>query len=118
MNLKFWEKNLMKKDNITIGNNLSHDEMIGLTDFCLICLSPGYNMTNIQDEKHFYIHDDCFAWVDRNGEVRLRFKDANDVYIKNKDSINVVISLREKYKKFIEKRNKELKLQSDMGERI
>ena len=119
MNIKFWKKqSSMKKNKIKIGNNLSPDKMVGLTDFCLICLSPGYNMSNIQDDNHFYIHNDCFGYVNRYGELILRFKDANEVYEKNKDNIDTVISLRKKYKMYIEKRNKELKLSTNMEERI
>jgi len=119
MNFKFWSKeDSMKKDNILIGCNLSHDKLSGLTDFCLICLSPGYNMFNTQNNNHFYIHNDCFGYNNNNGKLITKFKDANDVYIKNKNNISMIISLRKKYRIYIEKRNKELKLSSDMEERI
>jgi len=119
MNIKFWKRqSSMEKDNIKIGNNLSHDKMAGLTDFCLICLLPGYNMFNIQDDNHFYIHGNCFGYVNSYGESILRFKDANEVYEKNKDDIDTVIYLRKKYKMYINKRNKELKLSTNMEERI
>ncbi len=98
--LKFWK-------NIKIGtmDSVRH----GLTDFCLICLSPGYHF-NIQDINHFYIHKDCFTHREYlgggvRGDMILDFKDADDVYEKNKDNIYTVISLRKRYKTYIKKRN-------------
>jgi len=105
MNLKFWKKEI-EKDNIKIGI-MYNSETRGLTDFCLICLFPGYHF-NIQDANHFYIHKNCFCHFEytgggegARGGLLLDFEDVDDVYKKNKHNIDQVTSLRKRYKEYI-----------------
>lgn len=105
--MKLFGKNEIEKDNIKIG--VVNHGRIGITDFCLICLSPCYHFNN-QDSNTFYIHERCFGYAGSMGDFSSRqfYKDANDVYKKKKDNVSKVLSLREKYKTYVEERNKKL----------